>query len=204
MADDERPDAGDASLAGWLEVEPLDDVTRRRLVSTALREADAARASAPAPARAWRWIAIAAAVIVVLAGGLALLTANGGHDEPQATRRTPAALAPEDLGHSIANAPDVGNFGDLDHDANLEALRAALTHPRAAAGEPKSADSAAGAAAQPSVPGCVRGAIGTIVAVGHGTIDGQPVTVTLLQGADGKQSIEALFDDSCEIRHISD
>ena len=38
MADDERPDARDPRVAGWLEVEPLDDVTRRRLVSTALRE----------------------------------------------------------------------------------------------------------------------------------------------------------------------
>ena len=35
MADDERPDA---QVEQWLRVEPLDDVTRRRLVSTALRE----------------------------------------------------------------------------------------------------------------------------------------------------------------------
>ena len=43
MADDERPaahgeEARDEEVAGWLAVEPLDDVTRRRLVSTALRE----------------------------------------------------------------------------------------------------------------------------------------------------------------------
>jgi len=35
MADDERPDP---QVEQWLRVEPLDDVTRRRLVSTALRE----------------------------------------------------------------------------------------------------------------------------------------------------------------------
>jgi hypothetical protein len=209
---DDRPDAH-PELASWLEVEPLDELTRRRMVATAMRES-ATHDVTPAhrPSRAWRWIAVAAVVVVVLAGGLALLTAQGGHDEEQATRRPPAAVppsstpgvAPEALGQAIAGVPDVGDFGDLDDAANLSALRAALAQPRPTTGASKSADSATNAAPLPSVPGCARGVIGTIVAVGRGTIDGRPVTVTLAQGADGKRSIDAFFDDSCETRHLSD
>ena len=62
-------EARDERLAAWLEPEPLDEVTRRRLVSTAMRETR--------PSHAFRWIATAAAIVVVLAGGLALVTAGG-------------------------------------------------------------------------------------------------------------------------------
>src|SRR4029077_20845956 len=78
MADDERS----AEIAGGLEVEPLDDVTRRRLVSSALRETETADAPAPGrPSRTWRWIAAAAALVIVAVGTLAVVSANGGHDE---------------------------------------------------------------------------------------------------------------------------
>jgi hypothetical protein len=43
-----------------------------------------------------------------------------------------------------------------------------------------------------------------VVAQARGTIDGRPVTVVLLEGADGKQSVDALFDDACELRHLAD
>ncbi len=73
MADD---DARDERLTGWLAVEPLDEVTRRRLVSTALAaaaepDADAAHGATRRP-HAARWIATAAAIVVVLVVGLAL------------------------------------------------------------------------------------------------------------------------------------
>jgi hypothetical protein len=210
MADDERPDADDAPLASWLEVEPLDDVTRRRLVSTALREADALPARAPAgtPSRAWRWIAIAAAIVVVVAGGLALLTANGGHDEEQATRREGSVLAPE----SIAAASQVGDFGDLDQAANLDRLRAALTagtSGSAALGNseaPAAAPSAdAGARTPESGLTCVvevpDGA--TLVSSGTGTIGGRYATVVLFERRDGTRSFDALLEDPCEQRHLS-
>jgi hypothetical protein len=206
MADDERPDAGDASLASWLEVEPLDDMTRRRLVSTALREADAAPARAPAgtPSRAWRWIAIAAAIVVVVAGGLALLTANGGHVEEQATRREGSVLAPE----SIAAASQVGDFGDLDQAANLDRLRAALTAGSTALGNtnaPAAPSADAGAGTPESRLTCVvdvpDGA--TLVSSGTGTIGGRYATVVLFERRDGTRSFDALLEDPCEQRHLS-
>jgi hypothetical protein len=204
MADDDRsPD-----VAAWLDVEPLDDVTRRRLVSTALRESDDGTAPADArPPRTWRWLAAAAVIVIVLVGGLAIVTSDGGNDTPTASRRDRAtALAPEELGKSIAAAPDVGDFGDLDDAANLAALRAAIGHPASGQAAPQAASGVgsdtASAAPLPSVAGCVRGVAGTVVAQASGTIDGHPVTVLLVEGADGTRSIQALFQDSCTGRDL--
>ena len=125
MVDD---DARDERLAAWLESEPLDDVTRRRLVSTAMRETRSSRAV--------RWIATAAAIVVVLVGGLALLTAQGGNDEREAATPalTPAndratagtttppfadTAAPEAAGSAAVAPVDVGGFGDLDRARSL-------------------------------------------------------------------------------------
>lgn len=204
MADDERADARDPQVATWLEVEPLDDVTRRRLVSTALREGAAPEAPAPArPSKAWRWIAAAAVIVVVLVAGLALLTANGGHDERQATRRTAAEATPK----ATEGPRDVGDFGDLDQAANLQALRDALSGSEGtrlgapAVPAPQAATDAAGSGSF-STSGCSRGVLGTVLAQGTGTLDGRAVTVVLSRAADGKRSLDAFFRDSCEIRHL--
>ena len=131
MADDDRsPD-----VAARLEVEPLDDVTRRRLVTNALRESDAAPAPANThPMRAWRWLAAAAVVVVVLVGGLAVLASNGGDDAPTASRQDQmTALAPQPFEQALRAAPSVGDYGNLDDAANLAKLRAALQHPQSRA-----------------------------------------------------------------------
>jgi hypothetical protein len=202
MADDERS----PEIAGWLEVEPLDDVTRRRLVSSALRETETADASAPArPSRTWRWIAAAAALVIVAVGTLAVVSANGGHDENQ--QATGKSLSPGGL--KVAH--DVGNFGDLDKSANLTRLRTALgsaTAAPSAAAPTESADASAqsresGAAADRPLDLC--GSVfpgGTVLALGSGTIDGRHASVFLVQQADGSRSLEAVLDDPCETRHL--
>ena len=207
MADDERS----PEVAGWLEVEPLDDVTRRRLVSSALRETEPETADPPAPgrpSRTWRWIAAAAALVIVAVGTLAVVSANSGHDEQQqattGTSRSPEAL-------KIAH--DVGDFGDLDKSANLTRLRTALAsataRPSAGAAAPsESADSSAqsreaGAAAGRPLDLC--GSVfpgGTVLALGSGSIDGRHASVFLVQQADGSRSFEAVLDDPCETRHL--
>jgi hypothetical protein len=225
MADDDRPDAPDGTIAEWLEVEPLDDVTRRRLVSNALRGSEqpaaptAPTAPTRSPARAWRWVAAAAAVVVVV-GGIALVAADGGNDSSQVASRDNTALAPKSFEQALTAAPDVGDFGNLDDAANLRALRRALDHPSRAAskaaGAPQAvpgssaADTAgdaagdvAGSTTQGSSSGCLRGATGTVVAQGRGTLDGRPVVVVLLEGADGKRSVQAVFLDACEGRDLS-
>jgi hypothetical protein len=204
MPDDERPDGRDPEVASRLAVEPLDDVTRRRLVSTALRETagDATAATPTARSHAWRWIAVAAAVVVVLVGGLAILIASGGHDE-QATR----ALSPRQLDQALSVAPDVGDFGNLDDAVNAAALRSALDARSKTSAEAAAPRAASGDAAVSTPPAsgasCARGAVGTVVARATGTLDGRRVTVVLLEGADGTRSVDALFEDSCELRHLA-
>jgi nucleoid-associated protein YgaU len=210
MADDERND----DLARWLEVEPLDEVTRRRLVGTALRESEANTAPATAhPSRVWRWVAAAAVIVVVLVVGLALLTAGGGDDTQVATRQS-GVVTPKSFDQAVAAAPDVGDFGNLDDAGKLAALRAALRdRERAPAAAPQAAQQAtpegtasdaAGATSEGSGEACLRGIVGTIVAQGTGTLEGRPVVVLLLEGADGKRSVQAVFLDACEGRDLSD
>ena len=220
MADDERPDARDPDVAGWLAVDPLDDVTRRRLVSTALRETAVAPPGAGSrPSRTWRWIAAAAAGVVVMAGGLALLTADGGHDEQRASTpaNTPKAAdsatprtAALDAGH------DVGDFGDLDQPANLAKLRTAL----AAAPTPASAGASATESTTPdtstgtSTGGAAVGAPqgeqtcgaflpgATILAHGTGRLDHRAADVFLVEHPDGSRELVAVLADPCEVRHL--
>ncbi len=155
MADD---DPRDERLGAWLEVAPLDEVTRRRLVSTAVAAATADRRT---PSHAARWIAAAAAIVVSLVVGLALLTAHGGHDEQRASTPTdtpapseqsgaapaPAAGAADSAQPEATAAPpvEVGDFGDLSVAANLTRLRAALE-----------SASAPGASASGARPGKLR------------------------------------------------
>ena len=113
-------------------------------------------------------------------------------------------------------APDVGDFGDLDQPQNLASLRRALDSPPSAAtpAAPQAAGdsgfandsgaserSSAGAAlSQCSVPL----PDGTVVAQGHGTLDGRRATVVLTETAAGKRSLDAVLSDPCELRHLSD
>jgi hypothetical protein len=108
MSDDDRrhdePDARDERIAAMLEVPPLDDLTRRRLVRRALGDAAPA-----APGRRARLLRVAAAAVVgvaVVGGAAALVLRDGGNgnevaDQEAAPATTEEALpagAPSDLG----------------------------------------------------------------------------------------------------------
>src|SRR5258708_11733606 len=142
--------ARDERLAGLLDVEPLDDLTRRRLVSTALREsAPAARGSGAVRSR--RLVAAAAIVGVVFAAGVGYLVSrdDGSGTATTASRDRSASISPPastsgptELGNSFSTpaapsaegvqpqsksvdagagtARDAGDFGDLRSAANLE------------------------------------------------------------------------------------
>jgi hypothetical protein len=218
MPDD---DARDERVAAWLEAEPLDDVTRRRLVTNAMRETSEKR-----DLHAARWIAAAAAIVVVLVGVLALVTAQGGGDEPQAATpaRTPASGAPSaaasgagaqaDSGapaapYAASAAPaavDVGAFGNLDRASNLGRLRTALEDAPgslAAKGAERAAGDSSALAALGALP-CRTGLpVGTILAVGSGTLDGRAAVVVLTDPGDGARSIDAVLADPCEVRPLS-
>ncbi len=210
MADD---DPRDDRLGAWLEVAPLDDVTRRRLVSTALASSGPRRRT---PAHAARWIVAAAAIVVVLVLGLALLTAPGGHDDQQAS--TPAGTSALDRQSTRPSVPpagsadsaptnattppvDVGDFGDLSVAANLDRLRVALE-----SGVPSSSLAADGARATFGFDASnCRGRLpdGTVTALATGTLDGRPAVAVLTTLADGSRSVDALLSAPCEVRPLS-
>jgi hypothetical protein len=210
MADDERPDARDERVAGWLEVEPLDDVTRRRLVANAVAQSETS-ATAARSSRVWAWVAAAAAVVVVLVVGLAVLSSNGGDDSEVATRNDRSVLSPK----AVEPTRDAGDFGDLDDPTNLAALRAALEQtangsaapPGAAAGQVPSGDLSASAPTADAeaalrVCGLTVPDGATAVAQATGTIDGRRATVVLVEAAEGTRTLDAVLESPCETRHL--
>ena len=175
--------------------------------------------------RAVRWIATAAAIVVVLVGGLALLTAQGGNDEREAATPalTPAndratagtttppfadTAAPEAAGSAAVAPVDVGGFGDLDRAANLARLRTALEGSGSAFASGKAASQstsggAAALAALAALPCRDRLPPGTALAIGTGTLNGRAVVVVLTDPGDGTRSIDAVLADPCEVRPLS-
>jgi hypothetical protein len=219
MADEERTNARAEEVAGWLAVEPLDDVTRRRLVGRALAETEGDAAAAPAPprptGRVWAWVGAAAVLVVVLVVGLALLSASGGDDSEVATRNDHAAVSPK----AAEATRDVGDFGDLDDPANLAALRAALeapvsgsAAPQAAAGDTSREFGASDSATETSTTDAGNAPLrlcgitvpdgATAVAQATGTIDGRRATVVLVEAADGTRTLDAVLEDPCETRQL--
>ena len=211
MADD---DPRDERLGAWLEVAPLDEVTRRRLVSTAVAAATPDRRT---PSHAARWIAAAAAIVVGLVVALALLTAPGGHDEqrastpagtPASSERSGAAAAPaagaaDSAQPETSAAPpvDVGDFGDLSVAANLARLRVALESASTPGG---SASGGARASSELEASPCRRQLPnGTVTAVATGTLAGRHAVVVLTTLPDGNRSVDALLGAPCEVRPLS-
>jgi hypothetical protein len=219
MADD---DLRDERLGAQLEVEPLDDVTRRRLVTTALHRAR--------PRRTGRWIAAAAALLVVVVGGTALLVAPADNTGREAATpaRTPekpkSAAVPDttapaspaaDAGRatsSAAAAPGapagLGDFGDLSSATNRDRVRQAVSG--AASANQADRSFAAGAAATSALVaelaarGCTASLPpGTTTAVGTGTLDGARAIVVLTVRADGTRVIDTAVGDPCTVRPLS-
>src|SRR3954451_15341355 len=83
-------DARDERIAARLEAEPLDDLTRARLVRTAMAASEPG-AAATARKRATsgsrlRWLGVAAAIVLVLAVGVAVFARTNSDSAPTAAR----------------------------------------------------------------------------------------------------------------------
>jgi hypothetical protein len=204
MSDDMPPDeptreaAGegrDENVAALLEVPPLDDVTRRRLVAGALADAEQRRA------RTRRVLVPAAAVLIVLVlvgvGAFVLATRGGGGDDGTAARTTTAAPgtqagAPQagEADASHAGIPDLGDLGDVTDQSELRRKLAPARRAPAPAQTER-------AAAPPCLDRALTGSPAP-EAFGTGTHRGRPVLVLVLpSGADSTTAV-LLDQQTCQ------
>ena len=194
---DETPtgerDDRDERVASQLEVPPLDDVTRRRLVTRALASGDERT-----PPRSRRLLVPAAAALVVLVlltvGALVLVTRGDG-DGGTAARSNPAApQAPKDRrpeGEAAEPAPagisDLGDLGELGETADLRRRTAeALRDPAPIA--------------RASAPACLERALtGSPApsAYGTGSHGGRPVLVLVLPSRGDRMTLVLLDQETC-------
>lgn len=165
MPPDHPPNDGDDSrderLAALLEVPPLDDVTRRRLVRRALDEPGAVLGeTAERRRRTVRVVGAAAAALLVVVGATVVLRA--GDDGGDTTAARPADEEPaEDAGkgatdEEAAAAPRA--FGELGEVSDPAVLRERLTAVAAAPSTPPNSEEDAGTeqrSAAPVPPACL-------------------------------------------------
>ena len=104
-ASDEMPAEQRTELRARLQVEPLDEITRARLVRNALVAAPAEDA-AEQRHRPVRWLAAAAAIVAVVAVGVGVLTHDS--DAPQTTASAPAAKSTVEPENSQEFSTDSG------------------------------------------------------------------------------------------------
>ena len=220
MPDDRDPgqhaaDARDERVAGYLAVEPLDDVTRRRLVSTALGSTGGR--STGSARRARQLVAAAAIVFVAVAGaGLVVALQEGPQEEPESLtaqaepRESEDAMADTPLGGSV---PDVGEFGELTQQGTVDRLRAALAtvatspvSPQDAAATDKAAEAdgelsfstrAGEVGCTPMLPN------GVTIAGATGSYDGREVVVVQRESLKGTRVLLAVDIETCAVHRLS-
>jgi hypothetical protein len=175
---DTPADRRDERVAALLEVPPLDEVTRRRLVSRALD-------AAPSRSR-WRapmTVAAAILALIVVAGGVvALVSRDNGTSKKTATREHTATSGTK---RAASETPQLlGDLGDVSDDATLRSKISGAFEQRG----PRSAADAN--RATPPAPACsfdVPEAT-TVEGAATGTVDGRPVSITILAAKDGRRS----------------
>jgi negative regulator of sigma E activity len=228
MTDDPRDptDARDINVAARLETEPLDDVTRARLVRAAMA-ASAPEDAVPAGVGPSRWparvrrLAVAAAVVAVAAVGLSVILRDDPDSAPTASRAESRAdsKATDELRERLAS-PSVTNGGASADAAGAQSLRvgsglgdlgnvgtAARLRRAIAAVAPEADTSAAATASAPSpesaqLSACATTAaarLGRVVAAGTGTVDGDPVSVFVVERSNGKR-VAVVVDAACNAR----
>ncbi len=188
-------------------VAPLDEVTRRRLVSRALGES-----AAPARDR-WTervpWRAVAAVLaVVVIAGGVALSLQRGGESSSSTASRAKVATGtPKRGAQTTAGAADLsaatalGDLGDVG-DPKALALQVRVANQFAQAAPKTQASAPAPAVPADTLGPCVsavRG-LGTITAVGSGTVDGRAAAVAVVTGRRGHEQAIVVLLDGCKAR----
>ena len=217
MAEDDTRDEG---LGRLLDVEPLDELTRRRLVTTAVR------ASAP-PSRSRRWVAAAVVVVVLAVGGGVALFVGGGDDTSAPTalndlgksatpNTTPPNASLNDQSSASEQAPPsagatstppayAGDVGDLAVAANLAVARAKLSSPAVAADSRGPSESRLGrdlAADLAALPCADELPAGAVVALATGTFGTRPALVVVTDLPDGSRSVDAVVAEPCEVRPL--
>lgn len=174
----------DEHVASLLEVPPLDDVTRQRLVTRALTGAEQRRARVPRVL----WPAAAALVVLILVGvGVFVLVNRSGDDGGTAARSTPAApdtrQSEPHAGEADASLADLGDLGDLTDEAELRRQLAVARR------DPSPTERGA-------APACLdRAAVGNPApeAFATGTHGGRPVLVLVLPSS-GDSTTAVLLD----------
>ena len=210
MSDDLTDDAQrDLELAAVLAVAPLDDLTRARLVRTAIVEhPDATRPDTTRPGgRLTAALGVAAALVIGAMIG-ALVVTRPDDPEPTTAARAPVTSsvpsspppgAPADAGAPSFDPAAATLLGDLGAVASVTALRDTIAARLEAAG---------GGAAAPdgavTADGCVaRGpdAAGLVVisAIGTATLGPTPVVVLVGPTSSGENLAVALDPASCAV-----
>lgn len=198
-------DARDERLAALLEVPPLDDLTRRRLVRRALDEPGAVVGDMAARRRQLVGaLGVAAAAVVVVVAGAVVLRA--GDDSGDTTAARSADEEPAENGGANEAAAAPGAFADLGEVSDPAVLREQLGA-LAAAPEPRgesegdTQERAAGGAAVPA--GCLtvleQAGAGSPTLVAGGTYQGAPALV-LVAPKGGIDLAFVLDASTCELR----
>jgi hypothetical protein len=203
MTDDLPPDERDEELASLLEVPPLDDVTRERLVTRALDEAGTRRA---AP-RLTRLLVPAAAALVALVlvgvGVFALVNRDGDNAGTAARSRTPEAASPSERGsapdasssaEAVTGVRDLGELGDVTDSGELRRrVRAQLDE--------------APASSRAAPPRCLERAVAgspAPTAYATGTHRDRPVVVLVLPGSGDRSTLVLLDTSTCQAVSVFD
>jgi hypothetical protein len=205
MTDDLPPDEDerDEELASLLEVPPLDDATRERLVTRALDEAGPRR-SAP---RVTRLLVPAAAAFVALvlvgAGVFVLVNRDGDNAGTAARSRTPEAASPSERGSApdasssagaVTGVRDLGELGDVTDSGELRRrVRAQLDAPPASS--------------RAAPPRCLERAVAgspAPTAYATGTHRDRPVLVLVLPGTGERSTLVLLDTTTCQAVSVFD
>jgi hypothetical protein len=205
-----EPDDADEELAAALAVEPLDDVTRRRLVRAALTATP--RVSTPRRNRAIAALGVAAAVVIGIVIGTVVVTRP---DDPQQNTAAPAApktaadgaasantdaaadTAPKAAANPAASETPVTLFGEIGAYTNAADLRAKVITALDATKEPVTgpANLVACGDVGPDVTGLEQ-----ITAVGAGRfVGGDTVAVLVGTTASGEGRVVTLDTQNCAI-----
>lgn len=201
-------DTRDPRVAAWLAVDPLDDVTRARLVRDALAGSADAPTARPHPhrRRTMAVVGVAAAVVAALVVVGAVLVPRGDDTTPSAVDAPASKARPEasrpagDSSAAGATAeappaetlrpgplPALGDLGDVSSEAKLErAARGSLSVPLGSPSTPLTGCAAAAGRA-----------FGTPIAVGTGRIDGRRATVVAAHQAAGSTAVVAVAGRTC-------
>jgi hypothetical protein len=202
MTDDRPPDERDEELASLLDVPPLDDVTRERLVTRALDDAGPRRA---AP-RLTRLLVPAAAALVALVlvgvGVFVLVNRDGDNSGTAARSRTPEAASPSERGSGpdasssaeTVGVRDLGELGDVTDSGELRRrVRAQLDE--------------AAAPSRAAPPRCLERAVTgspAPTAYGTGTHRDRPVLVLVLPGTGDRSTLVLLDTSTCQAVSVFD